>query len=84
MQTKEELQNQNVSDATSRLEQLDARVEAWRQTVRQEFVGLQKEERQTSGTLEYQLATKTRDLQDSLNTLNNKVVAFSNRPNVLS
>ncbi|KAF7257206.1 hypothetical protein EG68_05916, partial [Paragonimus skrjabini miyazakii] len=72
-QTREELQKQKLSDATARIEQLDATAEESRQAMQREMVLLRTEFRDTLANLEYQLTTKTRDLSDSIATVSNKV-----------
>ncbi|KAF6778406.1 hypothetical protein AHF37_02834 [Paragonimus kellicotti] len=72
-QTREELQKQKLSDATARIEQLDATAEESRQSMQREMVLLRTEFRDTLANLEYQLTTKTRDLSDSIATVSNKV-----------
>ncbi|BHF64001.1 hypothetical protein SprV_0200699800 [Sparganum proliferum] len=72
IKTGEELQKQQLTNATSRLEQLDVSAEELRQNFRQDMAAIRKEQRRALEPLEYQLATKTRDLQDILTTLNNK------------
>ncbi|KAA3679853.1 uncharacterized protein DEA37_0001809 [Paragonimus westermani] len=71
-QTREELQKQKLSDATARIEQLDATAEESRQSMQREMVLLRTEFRDTLANLEYQLTTKTRDLSDSIATVSNK------------
>ncbi|KAL7064144.1 hypothetical protein AAHC03_04735 [Spirometra sp. Aus1] len=72
IKTGEELQKQQLTNAISRLEQLDVSAEELRQNFRQDMAAIRKEQRRALEPLEYQLATKTRDLQDILTTLNNK------------
>uniref|UniRef100_A0A0X3Q5Q1 Uncharacterized protein n=1 Tax=Schistocephalus solidus TaxID=70667 RepID=A0A0X3Q5Q1_SCHSO len=72
IKTGEEVQNQTLTNAISRLEQLDVSAEELRQNFRQDMAAIRKEQRRALEPLEYQLATKTRDLQDILTTLNNK------------
>ncbi|KAF8561424.1 hypothetical protein P879_05901 [Paragonimus westermani] len=72
-QTREELQKQKLSDATARIEQLDATAEESRQSMQREMVLLRTEFRDTLANIEYQLTTKTRDLSDSIATVSNKV-----------
>ncbi|TGZ74145.1 hypothetical protein CRM22_001098 [Opisthorchis felineus] len=72
-QTREELHKQKLSDATTRIEKLDATAEESRQAMQRELVLLRNEFRDTWAKLEYQLTTKTRDLNDSITTISNRV-----------
>lgn len=71
--TREELQNQKLSNAIARIEQLDATAEQSRQSLQHDLVNLHNEFRDGLYSLEYQLTTKTRDLSDNIATISNKV-----------
>lgn len=73
MRTKEDVQNQTLSNAVARLEQLDASAEKMRQHIQQDLLAIRNEQKRALEPLKYQLATETRDLRDMFTTLSNKV-----------
>ncbi|TNN11305.1 DNA methylase N 6 adenine specific isoform 2 [Schistosoma japonicum] len=71
--TKAELQNQKLTDASSRIERLDAIAEESRQALPHELAAIRNEFHDSLYSVEYQVTTKIRDLSDNITSINNKV-----------
>ncbi|CAH8441527.1 unnamed protein product [Schistosoma rodhaini] len=71
--TKTELQNQKLTDASSRIERLDAIAEESRQALPHELAAIRNEFHDSLYSVEYQVTTKIRDLSDNITSINNKV-----------
>lgn len=78
MQTKDELQGQKLANAVARLESLDSNTEEWHYNLKQQLDQLSTNSRTAMDALQYQLVTKTRDLDDAVTTVGNKVTNLEN------